>query len=96
MFDKPEKKGEKPQEERPIIVMKDRNTKYITADEVPRKGDEEYAASRMIQHLKKLLGKTRLILKTDQEPAIVTLRERIRNEVLTSSHPARAIVNIKY
>jgi len=64
----------------PILVLKDRETKSIQADVVPRKGEDEYAIRRLSQMIRSL-GSKKVILKSDQEPAIKSLKERVKANV---------------
>ena len=60
----------------PILVMEDDTTKVITAHMMPRKGPDEYATSRIAQDIRGL-GYRKIILKSDQEPAIVALKDSV-------------------
>ena len=59
-----------------LVVMKDSMSKAICANVVPRKGDHEYAVMRAVQDIRSL-GYKRIILKSDQEPALLKLKEGI-------------------
>ena len=76
--------------ENPVIVMKDRKTKMITAHTVPRKGDDPYVTGRVAQDIRNL-GYWRLIVKSDQEPAILALkmevRKNLKEEVMFEESP---------
>lgn len=61
----------------PIVVGKDMRSKYIFAHQVPKKGADIYAATRIGQELS-IMGYKRLIVKDDNEAAIISLREMIR------------------
>ena len=54
----------------PILVMKHRRTKYISAHMVPRKGAHAYAVKRLAQDIDKIIGAKRITLKSDQEKAV--------------------------
>ena len=71
--DKEEEKG------MPIVVAKDNRTKMIMARVVPGEGLDSYA----VETLKKIferLGYKKVILKSDNEPAILALKEAVRQE----------------
>ena len=74
----------------PIIVGRCRRTKWVFAEVVPHKGMDPYAVKRVTQSLK-LLGYPKLDLKTDQEPAILKLKEAVGRE-LRSDHGITVIV----
>ena len=63
----------------PIMVLKDRRPKTIEARVAPTKGKHPYAIRRMPQDLKNF-GYKRIILKSDQEPAIKELTEHVKRE----------------
>ena len=61
----------------PILVMKNGYDKWVSAIVVPQKGACEYAikaVSREIQHA----GYNRVIIKSDQEPAIKELLQAVK------------------
>ena len=64
----------------PILVSVDRNTGKINANVVPSKGVNPYAVKRCGQNLQ-LLGYSRLVLKCDQEPSIMALRNAVKGDV---------------
>ena len=61
----------------PIIVLEDDTSKVITAHIVPKEGVDEHTVARIAQDIKNL-GYKKIILKSDQEPAILALKEEIR------------------
>ena len=63
-----------------VLVMKDRKSKYIIANVVPRKGDHPYVVQRVGEDLTQILGYDRVIFKSDQEPAIKKLKAAVRRE----------------
>lgn len=63
----------------PISVMVDRSSAYVSADMTPHKGNVFHAVKRLAQNIK-TLGYKRLILKSDQEPAIESLTEAVIRE----------------
>lgn len=63
----------------PIIVMVDRHSEYVSADMIPHKGNYPHVVKRLAQKLK-TLGYKRLVLKSDPEPAIQSLKEAIIRE----------------
>ncbi len=68
----------------PIIVGRCRRSRWAFAEVVPSKGRDPYAIKRVTQSLK-ALGYPRMDLKTDQEPAIMKLKEAVAKE-LRSDH----------
>ena len=58
--------------------MKDSNSKAVFTDVVPQKGANAYAIKRMVQN-PEILGYGRLILKNDQELAIIALKKAVRD-----------------
>eukprot|EP00974_Lingulodinium_polyedra_P091361 8857574-Lingulodinium_polyedra.AAC.1 len=63
--------------ESPILVIKDRKTKSVAARLVPRKGADPYAVARVVQDIKHT-GSKRLILKSDQEPSIMAMKQEVK------------------
>ena len=63
----------------PMIVMKDRKSGTIKAHLVEEKGVNAYAIKRVGQDIG-LLGYKRIIFKSDNEPAIIALKEAIKKE----------------
>ena len=64
----------------PILVVKDRGSRAIQAWMVERKGadvDTGDAASRAVQGIRSFGHRGRLMIKTDNEPAILALKEEI-------------------
>jgi len=70
---------EEAEEGMPILVMHDRASKTIFADVVPATGLNPYAVARMKANLESL-GYKRVVIKTDQEPAIMALKEAVVRE----------------
>ena len=64
----------------PIIVWKERKSGVINAHVVPEKGANHYAAKRIAQDIK-WLGYGELVWKSDQEAAIVALRDLVQEYV---------------
>ena len=60
----------------PMLVMKDRCTKAKFANVAPAKGRDPYAIKRFAQDIA-LLWYKKMIIKDDQEPAIVDLRNAV-------------------
>ena len=61
----------------PIIVTRDRKSKIVTAHVVEEKGANEYAVKRLSQDLK-LTGYRKIIFKSDNEPAIIALKQGVK------------------
>ena len=55
----------------PILIVHDREHKYVTCTVVPRKGPHPYAVRSLGRDIRDVLGYVRLVLKDDQEPAIL-------------------------
>ena len=64
----------------PILVMRCRKTKFIFARVVPRKGRHPYTVRRVGQDISAILGYKRVVIKSDQEPAIKKLKAQVRLE----------------
>ena len=62
----------------PILVAKDRKTKVIRARVVPHKGVDAYAV-KILGGIVGSLGYKRVIIKSDREPAIMSLKERVKS-----------------
>ena len=75
----------------PILVMLDRNTGKLNANVVPTKGINPYAVKKAVQNIN-LLGYSKIVLKCDQEPAIVSLRDAIKRELGTTTVPEESPV----
>lgn len=63
----------------PMVVMADRNSDHTFADNVLATGTFEYAIQGVRKDLA-WLGYKRLILKSEQEPAIMSLKAAIQRE----------------
>ncbi len=64
----------------PVLVLRDRKHKYITARVVPRKGRHPYTVRRLGQDITQILGYNRVHIKSDQEPAVKKLKAQVRLE----------------
>ena len=64
----------------PILVVCDRESKYVTSTVVPRKGPHPYAIKSLGRDIRDILGYQRLVVKDDQEPAILALRQETKKE----------------
>jgi hypothetical protein len=62
----------------PVLNIKDVWSKRCCSEIVPRKGAHSYAGE-VLDRFVTTLGHTRVILKSDQEPAIIALKEMVRN-----------------
>ena len=63
----------------PILVSRDRRSKWINAAVVPQKGNCAYAVKRLAEDIG-ALGYSWVILKSDQEPAVKELKARVKME----------------
>ena len=64
----------------PILVTVDHNTDMTFTSVIPRKGVHPYAVVRACNDIA-LLGHTHLVLKSDNEPAILALKPAIKNPI---------------
>jgi hypothetical protein len=64
----------------PILVVKHRRSKYITAHMVPRKGGHPYSVKRLSQDIDQIIGAKSITLKSDQEKAILKLKNLVKLE----------------
>ena len=62
----------------PVLNMKDLWSKRCCSEIVPRKGTHSYAVEVLLR-LISTLGYTRVILKSDQEPTIIALKDMVKN-----------------
>ena len=85
----------RPTESLKILVAKCCKTKCVFAHAVPQKGidSERYAVDRLVRDLK-WLGHTKIVLKSDNEPAILKLLTEVLKDMrvqaveqVTESHP---------
>ena len=63
----------------PIIVAKVNKTKMIMARVVPSKGVESYAVETVKKMVERLVYR-KIIMRSDNEPAILALKEAVRRE----------------
>ena len=63
----------------PILVSRDGRSKWINAAVVPQRGNCAYAVKRLAEDIG-ALGYSRVILKSDQEPARKELKARVKME----------------
>ncbi len=63
----------------PIVVVKESKTKMIVAKSVPSKGVENYAVEAVKRAVERL-GHRRLIVSSDNELAILALKEAVRRD----------------
>ena len=72
--------GESEEKGMPIMVIKDRKTRIIRARVVPQKGSHAYG-TKVLSGVIESLGHSRVTLKSDQEPAILSLKDAVKSEV---------------
>ena len=65
------------QEKRPLLVMKDRKRGKISVIMIPKKGEDPKAILLAAREIRRL-GYGTMVWKSDQEPAIQALQERVR------------------
>eukprot|EP00969_Alexandrium_andersonii_P028816 1258212-Alexandrium_andersonii.AAC.1 len=58
----------------PILVVRDRNTGNLASHLIPRKGDNWFGI-KMLRAEIAYLGQRQVILKSDQEPSLMALKE---------------------
>ncbi len=63
----------------PIVVAKDNKTKMIMARVVPSKGLDNYAV-KTVKKMMERMGHKKIILKSDNDPAIFALKKAVRRE----------------
>ena len=63
----------------PMVCLKDSHTKVVFDHVVTKKGVDKYMVKRVLTDLI-FLGYRRLIMKSDQEPALVALTEEVQKE----------------
>ena len=63
-----------------VLVLHDREYKYITSTVVPRKGDHPWAIHSVGEDVSLLLGRKRAVFKSDQEPSMKRLKAAVRRE----------------
>ena len=62
----------------PVIVMRDYDSKLLVAHVVPGRGAEvEWVAQQLVRDLQRLGHHARLVMKSDQEPALVSLLQAV-------------------
>ena len=88
----------------PILVLKDHRHKVVFSNVVPSKGTQHDYCVKQLHHNISQMGYPKLLLKTDQEPAILDLRkacvrlcnldniEILREESPVAEHPANGVV----
>ena len=63
----------------PILVARDSRTKMVYARVVPQKGHDDYAIGAL-KRIVEQLGYKRIVMKSDNEPAILLLKDLVRKE----------------
>ena len=79
MFPKSEQSKSLGIESLPILIGINRKLKWKSANMVPEKGANPYAAAVMSREIE-LAGYNRLVIKSDQEPAILSLIQMAKAE----------------
>ena len=64
----------------PILMSADQKTGWIGAWVVPEKGEHWYAVKSLSGNLEEL-GYQRVVVRNDQEPAIVKLKATVKREL---------------
>lgn len=63
---------------KPILVIKDDKTKAIATHTVPKKGGDAYAINALVHEIDANFGYKRVIPRSDQEPAILGLKTKVK------------------
>jgi hypothetical protein len=66
----------------PILVAVDEATEWMGAWVVPEKGEHWYAIKTLVTFVEEL-GYEKIVLKSDQEPAIMGLKAAVKRELST-------------
>jgi len=64
----------------PMLVVKDKKSKSPWGGAIPSKGNDDYARQLLVQVVRET-GYRRVVLKSDNEPAIVVLKQAARAEL---------------
>ena len=64
----------------PVMVIKDRSTRIIRARVVIQKGSH-WCSIKVLSGVIESLGHSKVILKSDQEPSILALKDSVKSEV---------------
>jgi len=72
--------GEGEEKGMPIMVVKDRKPRIIRARVVPQKDNHGYGI-KVLSGVLESLGHSKVILKSDQEPALMSLKDAVKSEV---------------
>jgi len=64
----------------PILAIKDRKTGMMQSRVVPSKGNDKYAIKRLKKDIE-LLGYKKIILKSDNEPSIISLKQAVKDSM---------------
>ena len=64
----------------PFIAVKDRMSKKVWAFVVKEKGVNSFAVNKLVKILSST-GYRRVIIKSDQEPSIMALKEAVKREI---------------
>lgn len=76
----------------PIAVMREEESKALAGHAVPGKGDVEWVATQLVRDLRKWGVRGNVTVKSDQEPAIISLVEGLARERARLHPEARTII----
>jgi hypothetical protein len=79
-------------DENPTIVLTDRKSKAKMAHVLPKKGVDAYAVRRIVSDITEMLGYSEFVLKSDQEPAILALKNMIKQQVEQGDRSVKKVV----
>jgi hypothetical protein len=66
---------------KPILIIKDSRSKWVAAHVVPRNGAEAHAIHVLQREIEKIMGYKKIILRSDQEPAIIDLKNKLKKVI---------------
>ena len=76
----------------PIIVAVDEKSGTLLAHVLLQKGVEPFAVKTLVSDFRDILGYTKFIIKTDQEPAILALKNAVAKEMTSGQGDAKQIL----
>ena len=60
----------KEEKSKPILVMKDKDTKFMISFMLKSKGQDPYTIRTVCRYIERVIGHKKLIIRSDQEPAM--------------------------
>ena len=77
----------------PMLAVKDRKSKAKWAEAVQKKGNDPHAVSVVVAAIRET-GYRRIILKSDDEPAIIALKQQVKLECKDVRKPPQGIIRL--